>query len=230
METLHNGFTLQLCEGAFPLSTDSIALSGFVKLPKNANVLDLCSGCGTLGLLLCAKDSGCKVTGFEIDPNAHAAALENASRNHIENRLFSICADVETVQIPAGQYTVCVSNPPYFTGGPVSQTCPGARMEDTLSLETVFRQAARGLKYGGDFYLVHRPERLAEICSLGSKYQLEAKRLLLLRHRTDGPVSLIVLQFRKGGKPGLRWEEESLYHPDGTPTDYYKTLYHLQEV
>ena len=230
METLHNGFTLQLCEGAFPLSTDSIALSGFVKLPKNANVLDLCSGCGTLGLLLCAKDSGCKVTGLEIDLNAHAAALENASRNHIENRLFSICADVETVQIPAGQYTVCVSNPPYFTGGPVSQTCPGARMEDTLSLETVFRQAARGLKYGGDFYLVHRPERLAEICSLGSKYQLEAKRLLLLRHRTDGPVSLIVLQFRKGGKPGLRWEEESLYHPDGTPTDYYKTLYHLQEV
>ena len=137
---------------------------------------------------------------------------------------------METVQIPAGQYTVCVSNPPYFTGGPVSQTCPGARMEDTLSLETVFRQAARGLKYGGDFYLVHRPERLAEICSLGSKYQLEAKRLLLLRHRTDGPVSLIVLQFRKGGKPGLRWKEESLYHPDGTPTDYYKTLYHLQEV
>ena len=59
METLHNGFTLQLCEGAFPLSTDSIALSGFVKLPKNANVLDLCSGCGTLGLLLCAKDTGC---------------------------------------------------------------------------------------------------------------------------------------------------------------------------
>ena len=34
MEQLHNGFTLTLCDGAFPLSTDSVALSGFVRLPK----------------------------------------------------------------------------------------------------------------------------------------------------------------------------------------------------
>lgn len=230
MENLHNGFTLKICEGGFPLSTDSIALSGFVKLPKNAKVLDLCAGCGTLGLLLCAKDEACHVTGVELDPKAHETALENARQNHIAHRLQSICADVETADIPTGTFHVCVSNPPYFTGGPASKHCPTARMENALSLDTVFRQAAKGLQYGGDFYLVHRPERLAELCALGSKYQLEPKRLLLLRHRTDRPVSLVLLQCRKGAKPGLLWEEESLHHPDGAPTDYYKTLYHLQEV
>ena len=66
MEKLHNGFTLELCEGAFPLSTDSIALAGFAKLPKNAKVLDLGSGCGTLGLLLCARFGDCAVTGIEL--------------------------------------------------------------------------------------------------------------------------------------------------------------------
>lgn len=230
MEILQNGFTLQLCEGAFPLSTDSMALAGFVKLPKNAKVLDLCSGCGTLGLLLCARDAACCVTGIEIDPNAHAMALKNAKNNTIESRLLSICADVETTDIPAGTFHICVSNPPYFTGGFVSRQYPAARKEESLSLETVFRQAAKGLKYGGDFYLVHKPERLAELCALGSKYQLEPKRLQLLRHRADGPVSLVLLQCRKGGKPGLIWEEESLHDPHGAPTDYYKTLYHLQEV
>ena len=54
MEQLPNGITLNLPEGAFPLSTDSMVLSHFVRLPKNARVLDLGSGCGTLGLLLCA--------------------------------------------------------------------------------------------------------------------------------------------------------------------------------
>ena len=230
MEILQNGFTLNLCEGAFPLSTDSIALSGFVKLPKNAKVLDLGSGCGTLGLLLFAKDANCTVTGLEIDPNAHTMALENAKDNHIENRLQSICANVESAEIPPGQFHICISNPPYFTGGPVSQQYPTARTECSLSLETLIQQAAKGLRYGGDFYLVHRPERLAKICFLSSKYQLEPKRLQLLRHRTDGPVSLILLQCRKGGKPGLLWEEESLHNPDGSPTAYYKTLYHLQEV
>ena len=65
MEQLPNGFTLNLPEGAFPLSTDSMVLSHFVRLPKNARVLDLGSGCGTLGLLLCAVNESCRVTGVE---------------------------------------------------------------------------------------------------------------------------------------------------------------------
>lgn len=230
MEILQNGFTLRLCDGAFPLSTDSIALSSFVKLPKNAKVLDFGAGCGTLGLLLCAKDSGCSVTGIEIDPNAHAMALQNAKENHIENRLHSICSDVKATEISAGQFHVCISNPPYFAGGFTSKSHPTARSEDSLDLGTLFRQAGKALRYGGDFYLVHKPERLAEICALGSKYHLEPKRLQLLRHRTDGPVTLILLQCRKGGKPGLKWEEESLYNPDGSPTQYYNSLYHQQEA
>ena len=41
------------------MSTDSMLLADFVKLPRNAKVLDLGAGCGTLGVLLCAKDAGC---------------------------------------------------------------------------------------------------------------------------------------------------------------------------
>ena len=41
METLYNGFTLEIPEGAFPLSTDSMVLAHFARLPKNARVLDL---------------------------------------------------------------------------------------------------------------------------------------------------------------------------------------------
>ena len=83
------------------------------------------------------------------------------------------------------------------------------------------------LKFGGDFFLVHKPERLAEICALAAKYNMQPKRLRLIRHRTDGEVSLILLSCRKGGKPGLIWEERCLFEGDGRPTDYYRTLYHL---
>ena len=90
MENLHNGYTLSLCQGAFPLSTDSVVLSGFAKLPKNAKVLDLGSGCGTLGLMLCADHPDCTVTGVERDENAHNTALMNAEQNQIRDRLTSI--------------------------------------------------------------------------------------------------------------------------------------------
>ena len=229
MEQLHNGFTLELAEGAFPLSTDSIALSGFVKLPRNAKVLDLGSGCGTLGLLLCAKDENCTVTGVELTENAHKAALDNALRNQIANRLTSICADLKTIPTfsRANSYDVCVSNPPYHTGGPKNGTYPLARHTDACSLQDLCKAAAWSVKYGGDFFLVHKPEALAEICHHAAANQMEPKRLLMLRHRENGPVSLILVQCRKGAKPGLCIEEAALHHADGTPTPYYKQLYHL---
>ena len=229
METLHNGYSLELSENAFPLSTDSIALAHFARLPKRASVLDLGAGCGTLGLMLCAKDSGCTVTGIELDPAAHQMALRNAQQNKIEDRLTSICADLANLpaQVKPGSFSCCISNPPYFSAGPQSKAAPFARREDHCDPETLMTAAAWALRYGGDFFLVHRPERLAELCARAAAHQLEAKRLCLLRHRQDGPVTLLLLQFRKGGKPGLLWEEAALFDPNGQPTPYYNQLYHL---
>ena len=224
MELISNGYTLDLT-GGFPLSTDSMVLADFVRLPKNARVLDLGSGCGTLGLLLCARDAGCTVTGVELEEAAHAAALENIRRNGLEGRLSSICADLRSM--PPDSFHVCVSNPPYFSGGERHSRTPTARSEDTCTPAELFAAAARSLRFGGDFFLVHKPERLAELCFEASSAGLEPKRLRLVRHRPGAPISLILLSCRRGGKPGLQIDELTLYHPDGTPTDDCRRIYHL---
>lgn len=228
MEQLSNGFTLDIPSGAFPLSTDSMALAHFVKLKRDASVLDLGSGCGTLGVLLCAEEPGCTVTGIELDPAAHTAALDNAGRNGLTGRLQSICGDLRQIAelVIPGSFSCCVSNPPYFSGGPASAATPDARREDHCTLDDLVKAAAWGLKFGGDFYLVHRPERLAQICACASQAGLEPKRLQLLRHRAGCPVTLILLQCRKGGKPGLIWEENCLFDAAGQPTPYYHSIYH----
>ena len=228
MEVLHNGFTLELSSGAFPLSTDSIALSGFVRLPKNAKVLDLGSGCGTLGLLLCAKDASCEVTGVELDQAAHEMALHNAKANNVSCRLTSICENISNIPhfIQSGAMTTVVSNPPYFSGGPAAKLTL-ARRDDLCSMDTLMKNAAWALQFGGDFFVVHRPERLAELFACAAKYKLEPKRLQLLRHTEAGPVSLVLVQCRKGAKPGLVWEEEFLYDQDGNSSLYRNHLYHL---
>ena len=228
MEHLHNGFTLEFCEGAFPLSTDSIVLSGFVRLPKQAKVLDLGAGCGTLGLLLCAKDSGCKITGVEVDENAHCTALQNAEDNNLSARLTSICADLRTVPslFTSGSFHICISNPPYFSAAQESANSK-ARHEQLCTLEDLFTAAEWAVRYGGDFFLVHKPERLSELCACATSHKLEPKRLLLLRHRPCDPISLVLLQCRKGAKPGLIIEEAYLQEQNGTPSEYYRKLYHI---
>lgn len=230
MEQLPNGYTLELGEGCFPLSTDSMVLSRFAKLPKRASVLDLGSGCGTLGLLLCAGDANCNVAGVELDAAAHKIALSNIHRNDLQGRMASICADLRQLSelVQPGSFDCCVSNPPYFSGGPASKATPLARREDCCNVDDLMKSAAHALKYGGDFFLVHKPERLAELIAKAAPYHLEAKRLCLVRHKENGPITLILLQFRKGGKPGLILEENSLFDASGNPTSYYRSVYHIE--
>lgn len=227
MELLKGKYTLNLPDGAFPLSTDSMVLADFVRLRRNAAVLDLGAGAGTLSLLLCAKDPTCHVTGIELEEAAHLGAIENIRMNQLTDRMDSICADLKTVPqiFRPGSFSACVSNPPYYSGGPASQALPLARREDSCTPDDLFRSAAWALKYGGDFFLVHKPERLAQICATASRFQMEVKRLCLVKHKAADPVNLILLQCRKGAKPGLILEELVLYEPDGTPTGRCREIY-----
>lgn len=228
MEHLHNGFTLNIPAGCFPLSTDSMLLADFVLPLKDQRILDLGSGCGTLGLLLCAGSPDCSVDGIELSEIAHDAALLNIAQNGLYSRMTSICADLRQVDsyIRPGSYACCISNPPYFSGGPASVHSPVARRDDSCPTQQLFQSAAWALKYGGDFYIVHKPEKLAELCACASNTGLEPKRLRLIRYQPQREVSLILLQCRKGGKPGLIWEEAFLQNPDGSPSDYFHRVYH----
>lgn len=230
MEQLPNGMELQVPQGAFPLSTDSMVLAHFAGTGSR-KILDLGSGCGTLGLLLCAGDPRCQVTGLELDPAAHAAAQENILRNALGNRMKSICGDLRGLHqwFAPGSFDCVISNPPYFSAGPASREHTLARREDACSLAELLDAADFALKYGGDLYLVHRPERLAEIIALAAPHKLEAKRLGLVRHRSGSDPNLILLQLRKGGKPGLKWEDWTLHHGDGTPTPLYQKIYHCAD-
>ena len=232
MEALVNGFTLTVPNGCFPLSSDSMALADFVKLPRAASILDLGAGCGTLGILLAASSADCQITALEVDPLAARAARANAINNCIEDRMDIVCADLRSVSsfLKPGSFSCCVSNPPYFSSGPASQRNPQARREDLCSPEDLMQAAAWALKYGGDFYLVHRPERMAQLIALAGRHGLECKRLRLIRHRENGPVTLVLLQLRKGGKPGLILQELSFYTSDGKPTEDYKRIYHIEEA
>ena len=225
MEELPGGILMQT--GPFPLSTDAMVLADFIRLPTGAKVLDIGSGCGTLGLLLCGTGD-CAVTGVELDPAAHRLAEENIRRNGLAPRLGSICADMNAIPtlFPAGFFHACVANPPYFTGGAPHAQAPLARQEGSYTLPALMSAAAWALRYGGSLFLVHRPERLAEIFALAAARGLEPKRLRLVRHRIGGPVSLVLVQCKKGAGPGLKWEEIALWDAAGGQTADYQRIYH----
>ena len=67
-EYFSGGITMTVTDGCFRLSTDSMVLADFCRLPRGAAVCDLGSGCGALGLLLLRDHPDMRVTGLEILP------------------------------------------------------------------------------------------------------------------------------------------------------------------
>ena len=232
-ELLSNGMRIVQSPGAFRLSTDSILLADFCTPLRAENIIDL--GCGgmSLGVLLCAYNENCRVTGVEIQSAACGIAVENIRINGLEERLQVVCADLREFAAGNSQkFDAVVSNPPYF---PIQSGVASpdraqaiAKTELYCCFDELCLAASRLLTQGGSFYLVHRPERLAELCSTLRAHRLEPKRLRFVRNTRDAPVSLVLIESLLGAGIGLTAETDLvLSHPDGTSTEEYRRIYHI---
>lgn len=228
IEKLWRGVVLK--RGPFPLGTDSVLLSHFTSLRPSWRVADLGAGCGTLGLLLGAREPSCELTGIELDEAAYAMGLENLSLNP-QVKLNLLRGDVRQIRqiLPAGSFDCVVSNPPYFPVGS-GKAANAYRSELTLTLRQLCQSAAWLLPSGGTFTLVHRPERLCDLFWEMRSHGIEPKRLQFVRHKADAPICLVLVEGRRGGKPGLSYLPDFIeFHSDGSETEAYRAAYHRGE-
>ena len=190
-------------EGVFPLGSDALALGGFATLRPRWRVCDLGTGSGALLLLLKRREASLALTGVEWDRLSAETARSNLADNGLEGRV--LIGDLRENLLPAGQFDLVVSNPPYFplssgpSGGP-------ARSEEHCTLDDLCTAAAKLVRNGGRFALCHRPERLVDVlCSLRS-HGLEPKRMKLLSHSPGHPPCLLLVEAVRQGNPGLTIE------------------------
>lgn len=221
-------------QAVFPLSTDSILLSDFARPGKSANILDLGTGSGILALLLLFGHPERRALGVDISPKACALARKNLKDNRLSAQCEILEGDLTAYRalLPSGGFDYAVSNPPYFSAGsgkPAEKGLADARADGAAPLSAICRAAGWGLRWGGDFSLCFRPERLSELIWELKNAGLEPKRLRTVRHGPSTPVSLLLLEARRGGKPGLRWEPELiLQEADGAASAEYRRIYHLE--
>lgn len=203
-----NGFVLLQDDERLKLGTDAMLLSDFARIPKGARVADLGCGNGAIFILLAARHPDCTLHGVEIQEKSYLLAAENIRLNHIDDRATAHHADLRDLSfLPADSFDVVVSNPPYMKSGSGLKTenpaLLSARMEIDCTIEDVCRAASRLLKFGGSFSLVYRPDRLEDLFSALKAANLAPKRMRLVQNKVDAAPSLVLLEARKGGKPGM---------------------------
>ena len=198
-ELQRNGYQIIQNENGFCFGMDAVLLSGFAKVKRGENALDLGTGTGIIPILLEAKTEGRHFTGLEIQETSADMAQRSVCLNDLNEKVEIIRGDIKEATDLFGKasFDVVTSNPPYMTGqhGLVNPDMPKAvaRHEILCTLEDVIGQASALLKENGRFYMVHRPFRLAEIMVTMSRYRLEPKRMKLVYPFVDKEPNMVLI-------------------------------------
>ena len=217
------------------LTTDTVLLADFISLRGVKRGIDLGCASGALMILLLAKGEKLSMTGIELFPEAARMAEENMRLNGWEDRSDIRTGDLRDVRtvFPAGAFDLVAANPPYFrqNSGKLAPDIgrAAARAETACTMEDMVEAAAYLCRSGGKICFVQKPERLSELCVLMAAQKLEPKRLRFVCYQEGKKPSLILLEGRKDGNPGLAVEPVLvLKNSDGTDSPEYKRIYHAE--
>ncbi|WP_442857341.1 tRNA1(Val) (adenine(37)-N6)-methyltransferase [Butyrivibrio sp. YAB3001] len=211
---------------------DAVLLSGFAQAAEGSRVLDLGTGTGIIPILMAGKTKATELIGLEIQEASAEMANRSVILNDLQTRVKIVQGDIkEAGQIfGAASFDVVTSNPPYMINshGLQNPDAPKAiaRHEILCDLNDVIKSAAKCLKPGGKFYMVHRPFRLTEIMVLMREYKLEPKRMRLVYPFADKEPSMVLIEGARGGKPRITVEKPLIiYEEQGKYTSEIYDIY-----
>lgn len=217
----------------FCFGIDSVLLSDFSKeIPTGSTVLDLGTGTGILGILLCGKTKLSKIYGIDVQEEVCQMAKRSIKLNNLENRFEIINDNIKNLNTIFENCSIdaIVSNPPYKKDNSglknESKTKLISRHEITATLEDFIEIASKLLKNNSSLYMVHRPERLSDLFYLLRKYKLEPKKLRMVQSYFDSKPKLVLVKATKNAKSFLNIENPLIiYNKDGTYTNKILKIY-----
>lgn len=219
----------------FCFGIDAVLVSNFCEIRSGDAVVDLGTGTGVIPLLIAGKSKAGQITGFEIQEEVGDMARRSVLLNQLQARI-SIVTDSflhAHAHLKPGSVQVVVSNPPYVARGAgihnQGSLKTGSRHEVHCTFKEVAQTAASLLQNSGRFYLVHRPDRLADVMEACRLNGLEPKVIRFVQPKPDTAPNMFLLKCVKGGGPDLRFMPPLIvYNTDNTYREEIYDIYRLE--
>lgn len=217
----------------FCFGMDAVLLSSFAVATEGQRCIDLGCGNGIIPLLMSAKTKAQSFVGLEIQEDVVEMANRSVQWNALEDKVTIMHGDIKEASsiFGAASFDVVTSNPPYlaqshgFVNGASHKAI--ARHELQCTLEDVVSSAARLLKPGGHFYMVHRPFRLAEMIHQMVAYRIEPKRMRLIYPYVDKEPNMVLIEGVRGANARMTVEPPLIvYENENEYTEELKRMYY----
>lgn len=220
-------------EKGFCFGIDSILLSDFAKnIKSKSKVVDLGTGTGVIPILFTGKINAEKIYGIEIQKEVAQMAKRSVKLNKLEEKIEIINENILNLKniFKKGSIDAIVTNPPYkkVNTGIVNEENKKliSRHEITATLDDFIEISSYLLKDFGEFYMVHRPERLVDILNIMRAKKIEPKKIRMVNPNINKKSNLVLIKGVKCGKPFLEVEKNLyVYNLDGTYTEEILKIY-----
>lgn len=217
----------------FCFGIDSVLLSDFAKgIKKNSTVVDIGTGTGIISILLSAKTDIKKIYGVEIQEDVANMAKRSVELNHLEDKIEIINTNIKNIFnfLEANKIDAIVTNPPYMKLNTGAQNEERkkliSRHEVECTLEDIIQVSYKLLKSNGEFYMVHRAERIVDILYYLRQYKLEPKALRFIQPKENKEPNLVLIKAVKNAGYQLTLEKPLIiYNNDGEYTDEILKIY-----
>ena len=235
-ELINENITLYQNEGSLAYGTDAYLLSAYMRRQTKERACEFGAGSGVISLLAAARGNFSHITALEIQPNIAEIAAHNVEINGFSEKIDVVCRDIREKDASMnGAFGVVFSNPPYMTAtsGKLGKNDADSASRHELNggIDDFAEAASRLLKYGGLFYAVYRPDRLAELLCACKLHGLEPKRMTLVYPTENHVPCLVLLEAKKNGAPGIFVTKPLMIYQSGKPqtnenyTDDMKYIY-----
>ena len=253
----YNNLKIIQNEKGFCFGIDSVLISDFAKEVKNNSIgIDLGTGTGIISILLAAKTKLKKIIGIEIQEDVADMAKRSVELNKLQNKIEILNINIKDIinkkneekitlssnsknkvqeKLEVNSFDFIVTNPPYkkLETGKVNDNEYKyiSRHEVTANLEDFIKVSKYLLKDKGAFYMVHRPDRLADIIELMRKYKLEPKKIRFVYSTIDKEANLVLIKGIKNARAFLKIEKPLIvYNNEGKYTDEIYEIYNKENM
>lgn len=186
-------FTIYQDRCAMKVGTDGVLLGALTQVSAAENALDIGTGTGLVSLMLAQRKPTLQIDAIEIDPEAAAQAAQNVAQSPWPH----ICVQAVSLQdyAPNKQYSLIVSNPPYFVNSLKAPQAARntARHTDTLSFSDLLAGVNRLLLPGGCFWVILPSEAQTTFCWLAAQEGLYPQQIVYVHPRADKPAKRVVM-------------------------------------
>ena len=211
--------------------TDALLLAAYID-GKYPTAIELGGGTGIISMLVSTRGKAERIDCVEVQEEFSRLISRNLALNRLDNKINSVYADAREFR-PGFEYSMAFTNPPYMktNSGKSNESLLKniARHEVYGDISDFCRSAARFIKYGGDFYVVYRPDRLTDLICAMRETRLEPKRMTFVCADEKNSPSIVLIKAKRGGKSGMKLTRPLIIYENSTHGEYGEDMKYIME-